>query len=127
MRRYLWITAYMLWAVQPAMAESFVSGIDDLPVPNGFEEQQKYSLSYDTVGGRIVEVLYLDQGESTMDFVKKYYRETLPQLGWEKMSYGLYNREGEDLSLVIKKDKDDTVSVRFMLQPSIKSGVIHGE
>ncbi len=48
--------------------------------------------------------------------VRNFYAETLPQLGWQRLSELTFRREGEVLRIVIE-DRRQPIVVRFSLAP----------
>lgn len=101
----------------PVSYPQYVIGAEDIPVPQGFSEKSDDTTAYDTVSGRIIDALY--EGQAAVSEVRKFYDKTLPELGWKKMSYSLYEREEESLSLDIKSQKGGKIQLRFTIRPSL--------
>jgi len=72
---------------------------------------------FDTPSGRIVEA-FADGPVAARD-VDAFYAETLPHLGWRRLSAHRYRREGERLELQITPKSGDPggTTVRFYLAP----------
>ena len=107
----------MLFAPAPvarADADAFVAGIEDLPLMPGLAEVRDAGVVFDKPGGRIVEAYA--EGAVRRAEVIGFYRQTLPQLGWQSAGDTAYRREGERLEIVILGDDGELV-VRFTLQP----------
>ncbi len=92
----------------------FVAGIEDLPLMGGLAEVADAGVSFDKPEGRIV--TGYAHGPLDEARVRGFYRETLPQLGWEAAGRDLYLREGEALSLDFL-GRDGDLTVRYTLQP----------
>ena len=91
---------------------------------DGLVEDLESTTLFETAGGRIVEVFAI--GMLKQDQVVAFYNKTLPQLGWLRIEAGLFQREGETLSLEFSsKSKGQAVStpdliVSFHIKPIIK-------
>ncbi len=96
-------------------ADIFVFGFEDLPLMNGLTQIQQESVLFDTPQGRIVQASAT--GMVTREAVLSFYRETLPQLGWNAMDDQTYQREGEILRLEIT-ETDRALMVQFLAEPS---------
>ncbi len=97
-----------------ANAGEFLNGFDDVPVMRGLSPVQNKDLVFDTPGGRIVEGTVA--GSVTRSAVRRFYRSTLPQLGWERLSDQEFSREGEKLRIGYS-GQDGNLVVRFTLTP----------
>lgn len=98
----------------PGRAENaFISGFDDLPLMPGMTESSGQLMTFDSPGGRIVE--NSTHGKLTRPAVLKFYRQTLPQLGWARTGPGVFVREGEILRLEFSPGQD--LTVQFILKP----------
>lgn len=93
---------------------AFVAGIEDLPLMDRLAEVPDAGVSFDKPEGRIV-TLYA-HGAVDEDEVRDFYRETLPQLGWEPAGRDTYLREGEALTVDFL-GRDGDLTVRYTLQP----------
>ncbi len=104
--------AGLLWA-GAAAAQDFFASVDDLPLMAGLAEIPEAALMYDKPGGRIAEVMA--RGPVSRDAVKRFYAQSLPQLGWQVTNEG-FERDGEMLTITYQTDQSDTV-VRLRLNP----------
>jgi hypothetical protein len=102
-------------------ADEFVPGVEDLPLMPGMTlEGGGAELSFDTPGGRIVDVVV--QARTDWPQIRAFYTETLAQLGWtpapqagEALSF---DRDSEHLLIEqLPAVQSDVVSVRFSLLP----------
>jgi hypothetical protein len=106
--------ALLLLAAAAARAEGFVTGIEDLPLAPGLAEVENSGTVFDTAAGRIVEVFAV--GQVAPEDVARFYRDALPQLGWEATGSLAFEREGEKLSIALQQNGPD-LTVRFSLTP----------
>jgi hypothetical protein len=93
---------------------AYVAEIEDLPLMSGLAEVPGAGVSFDKPAGRIVEAFA--HGAVSRQRVRAFYRDTLPQLGWERASADHYVREGELLEIDYL-GADGDLTVRYTLQP----------
>jgi len=100
---------------QPA---TFVSVIADLPLMTGLEEDIAAAVVFETDSGRIAQAVASGMVEERS--VRKFYADTLPQLGWHLETLNRYRREGEVLALEVAADPGQAgwVNVHFKLTPA---------
>jgi len=103
-----------LIAAVPADAGEFLTGFDDVPVMRGMAQVQSQDLVFDTPAGRIIEGYAA--GSVTRTAVQRFYRSTLPQLGWERLNDQEFSRDGERLRIGYT-GQDGDLTVRFTLTP----------
>ncbi len=102
----------------PGLAhQEYVSGIEDLPLYFGFDAEENGTVSYDSADGRIIDAAFSSKKVAAND-VRKFYDETLPQLGWKKVEYQVYRREGETLKVNILEQNGNT-SLKFQIRPAV--------
>jgi len=106
--------AMFLIAAVPADAGEFLTGFDDVPVMRGMAQVQSQDLVFDTPAGRIIEGYAA--GSVTRTAVQRFYRSTLPQLGWERLNDQEFSRDGERLRIGYT-GQDGDLTVRFTLTP----------
>jgi hypothetical protein len=106
----------LLLLALPAGAQSFVDGIDDLPLMPGLAQTGDSSV-FDSPQGRVVEALA--EGSVSPGAVAAFYARTLVELGWRRAGAdGSYVRVGEKLAIdADPSDARGTVKVRFFLTP----------
>jgi hypothetical protein len=96
--------------------DSFVAGFEDLPLMDKLAPVDDAGIVFDTPGGRIVESYA--SGKVSPDAVARFYRETLPALGWVETAPLTFVREGESLGITVEEaDDPGTVTVLFALAP----------
>lgn len=105
------------FAQKTSAGDDFVSGFEDLPLPAGLVQLEDGAVSFDSPAGRIVEA-YAESPTLTVEKIKKYYADTLVQLGWKqdktvKNNALAFTRDGEALRISFEKSKP--VAVRFEL------------
>ena len=104
----------------PARAQDsgFVSEVADLPLMPGLSEVEGAGVVFDKPSGRIVEAYA--QGAVTREAVLRFYKDTLPQLGWRESGAASFRREGERLALEFIESKEQgggPLTLRFVLKP----------
>ena len=92
----------------------YIDQIADLPLMDGLSEVDDAGVSFDKPAGRIVEAFA--HGSVKTAHVRRFYRTTLPQLGWTRLRRDAFAREGEKLTLDYLGRSGD-LTVRFTLQP----------
>ncbi len=100
----------------PVRAEGFMSAFEEIPLQDGFEEED--ALSFDTEEFRIIEQYITSTVVEKPEFLK-FYKETLKSLGWElKVAKNdVYTFKREDEGLTIKIEAEDPLVVLFTLKP----------
>ena len=81
----------------------------------GLEQGKDSGTVFDSPAGRVIEA-YAEGSVAAAD-VDAFYAETLPQLGWRRMSERRYRREGEILEITPHRADKASVRVRFYLSP----------
>lgn len=114
-------------ALTGAQAETFLSTLADVPLMDGLTEAPDLGTVFDKPGGRIVETFA--EGATTRDAVRRYYQETLPELGWRPLDEKSgqlaakfsFERDGErlciDFTEVRRKSAAGALRVRFSVAP----------
>ncbi len=105
------------WAAQPGAAEpgdGYVADVADLPLMDGLEEVGEAGMAFDKPSGRIVEAYAHGAVETAA--VRRFYRRTLPQLGWQRLGPDRFAREDEELEIDYL-GADGDLTVRYTLQP----------
>ena len=108
-----------LSALFPALAFAgggFLAGLEDVPLPPDLSEVAGKGMVFDSPQGRIVDADAT--GEATEAQVLAFYAQSLPQLGWTRLSDTLYRSETETLRLSIDRSKAPLLSVHYTLTPN---------
>ncbi len=95
-------------------AVAYVAGVEDLPLMPGLVEVAGAGVVFDKPAGRIVETYV--QGQVDREAVLRFYRRSLPPLGWEVLGETRFRREGEELGLEFVSEEGPLV-LRFSLRP----------
>lgn len=98
----------------PAFSSSFIEGLDDIPLMDGMRQINSSAVSFGNGESRFDEV-YI--GSDTVSFaqVTAFYKNTLPQLGWNFVSNKEnalhFERDMEILDIVLEKSKPILVRI----------------
>ena len=102
------LAALVLVTLAPALAENgFFPSVSDLPLLEGFTEDQNETLVFDSPEGRIAVAVAAGPGEA--DKVRTLYVASLTQLGWQPVEgdeTGTFTRDGELLTLSVTRGFD---------------------
>lgn len=106
-------------ALRAAAAEgTFLAEIDDLPLAPGLVEQPGGTL-FDSPQGRIVDATAT--GRVSVEEVRIFYAQTLPELGWQRIGGSEYRRDKEMLRIDFAAGGPPLV-VHFALTPRAAAG-----
>lgn len=102
----------------PAMAETsrYFEALYDVPVMPGLEELPDQAMLFDKPDGRIASVVAATKTVQEAD-IRRFYEDTLAQMGWKKSAGNQYVRGGDRLSMEIAARPPLTV-VHFTLEPA---------
>ena len=90
-----------------------LSGISDLPLPDGLVEAKDKSTVFDSAVGKVVTAYA--SGPGTAEAVHDFYAATLPQLGWTETDEGNWQRENETLKIDVLGPAAGPVTATFTL------------
>ena len=111
------LVGLVMWAAPVgAQTAQFLSVIEDLPLMPGLTEETDAAMSFESADGRIAETVA--RGVMAGTVVKGFYADALPQLGWQPVRDGGFQRGNEHLSVEITEIAGQSVAVRFRLRPS---------
>lgn len=96
-------------------AAGFLSIAEDVPLMPGLAESPETATVFDKPSGRIAHTEA--RGKVSAAAVRKFYADTLPQLGWQNVGPEHYRRETEQLRLSVT-GRDGALTVRFELLPN---------
>ena len=105
----------IVFAEQNTSDIHFLDTIEDLPLAPGMDEINSANIIFETATGRIAEAQAL--GKNNPITIRDFYRKTLPQLGWTRISTGIYQRENEILKIEISTLKNSNTKIIFSLKP----------
>ena len=103
MKRFLFVLFFVavLFNTHPSVAE-FVEGLEDVPVPDGITQIENGTLSFGNEEIRLFET-YFSVEKKSFNEIKRFYKETLPQMGWIRKKKAeqkiLFERDGETLEV----------------------------
>ena len=103
----------------PALAVAgggFLSGAEDVPLPPPLTEAPSGGMLFDSPQGRIVDANA--SGDLAEAQVIAFYAQTLPQLGWTRISDTEYRSETETLRLTLRPAKKSGLTVHYNLTPN---------
>jgi hypothetical protein len=116
----LFAFAISILLYSPANATEFLHGFEAIPIMQNMEQISNRDVFFDTPSGRIIET-YTTTDQIGKNEIKKFYKATLPELGWkidQTYSNNLsFIREDEKLSIEIISDKGSTLFVHYILAP----------
>ncbi len=105
-----------------AQATGYLDSIEDMPLMEGLKETGEGGIAFDKPDGRIVRAVA--EGRVADADVRRFYTQTLPQLGWTharniELINGLlvFRRENERLEIQIVPQKGKLTEVRFSIEP----------
>ena len=93
----------------------FMTVLQDVPLMPGLKEQVDESVVFDKPSGRIAESIAYGRIRSTEE-IERFYRQTLPQLGWSSMSDRSFVRDDERLRITVAEAENYNV-VTFRIRP----------
>lgn len=119
MKKVLILVILIMLAAAPSRA-AFVEGLEDIPLPDGLTQVENGNLSFGNEEIRLIEA-YLTSTKLSFENICHFYKETLPQLGWQiKKQSGnkiIFEREGENLE--ISKESPKPLVIRLTVKSKI--------
>lgn len=98
-------------------ATTFFSVLNDVPVMPGYAEVAEEALTFDKPEGRIIKAAAVAPATvAASETVLAFYKNTLPQLGWQMEKEGVFVREQERLTLNIHI-KEGVSVLRLWIEP----------
>ena len=99
---------------------AFIDGLEDVPVMEGLIQTQNDNISFGNEESRLVETVLIGENTS-FELVKKFYKKTLPQMGWiyqgARDSTVIFEREGEVME--IKRESEAPLRVIITVKSKI--------
>lgn len=102
-----------------ASCELFVDGMEGVPLPKDAKTLPSENFSFGNDDTQLVEVYF----ETTGNFadVLRFYRESMPQLGWQKQSESsqniVFERGAEELTVALESPKPLTFRLTLTGRP----------
>ena len=96
---------------------AFIEGLEDIPLAEGLKQIENGALSFGNEEIRLVEVICSIEN-TNFDNIKKFYNETLPQMGWKvkKQNNSHLVWEREDEILEISRESIDSQIIRLTVK-----------
>lgn len=111
MKQLCFLALFLLSGGTAFAGESFIPGTADIPLMDGLTVNPVPSMDFDTPAGQILTVTAVGKKLSGQE-VLSYYEKALPQMGWESVKKGHYQREGDSVILTVIKEGKPAV-IRF--------------
>ncbi len=99
-----------------AANDSVLPGFEDIPLAKDFIADLNTLLFFDNPAGRIIEIYAYTPADDQHEEALKFYRDTLPQLGWRQVSENQFERSQELLSIDVLMTAPQTL-LRFTMKP----------
>lgn len=96
---YIIIISGILFSFEARADDSFIDGMEDVPLAPGFVQAQADTISFGGVDSHFLEAVLVSENESAINTYRQYYLETLPQLGWklsQEQNFKLVFYRGEE-------------------------------
>ena len=117
---FLLLVFYLNANIASAENNRFIDGIEDVPLMNGLVQKNEDTISFGNEEARFVEV-YLISPKFGFKKIEKFYKESLPQLGWIYQGTEddtiIFYREGEVLS--IHKENNKPLKIRITVKNKV--------
>lgn len=103
-----------------AKAPAFIDGLEDIPLMKGLVQKTDETVSFGNEESRFVEVS-LSSSKVGFKAVEKFYKESLPQLGWTYQGSAdntvIFYRDSESLN--IHKEGSKPLKIRIIVKNRI--------
>jgi len=117
---FLLLVFYLNANIASAENNRFIDGIEDVPLMNGLVQKNEDTISFGNEEARFVEV-YLISPKFGFKKIEKFYKESLPQLGWNYQGTTdnsvVFYRDSE--TLIIQKEKNKPLTLRITIKNRI--------
>ena len=100
-------------ALSSKVSAEFIKGSLDIPVAKGLEIISDEEVEFDSASGSFASSTY--QSKNSIESIKKFYSETLPQMGWDLTEFSnhsaIFKRENQVLKIEFSKSQKQTLAV----------------
>ena len=100
-------------ALSSKVSAEFIKGSLDIPVAKGLEIISDEEVEFDSASGSFASSTY--QSKNSIESIKKFYTETLPQMGWNLTEFSnhsaIFKRENQVLKIEFSKSQKQTLAV----------------
>ena len=107
---------WLLWA-SVACAQVFIPNLPDIPLPDGAESESVFD--FDTENTHLTQVVIY--APATLDETQQFYKDTLPQLGWQPAGANRFTRGDDTLTLEPISSTKELTTLRLQLKASINN------
>ena len=99
--------------LSPKITAEFIKGSLDIPIAKGLEIISDEEVEFDSSAGSFASSTY--QSKNSIESIKKFYSETLPQMGWDLTEFSnhssTFKRENQTLRIEFSKSQKQTLAV----------------
>jgi hypothetical protein len=99
--------------LSPKVTSEFIKGSLDIPVAKDLEIISDEEVEFDSSSGSFTSSTY--QSKNSIESIKKFYTETLPQMGWDLTEFSnhsaIFKRENQILKIEFSKSQKQTLAV----------------
>ncbi len=101
-----------------ACAETFIEGMEDVPVAPGFSQVESDTISFGGVNSHFLEATLVYDNDEYSDSYRQYYKQIMPQFGWQlvedKNLKLIFYRGSETLEITQEYAKPLTIRVNIL-------------
>ena len=83
---YIFILTILLGVANHCNASDFIKGFEDIPLMKGLTQNQNDSFSFANEETSLIDVNLTAKKNLSFDGIKKFYKESLTQMGWNLKS-----------------------------------------
>lgn len=115
--KHLWIGLCLLFIFIQTAESAFVEGLEDFPIPEGLEQIENANLNFGNEDIRLVEA-YMTSEKLSFIQAAKFYKDTLPQLGWKlkKSTAKKISFEREKENVEISEESSNPLIINLTLK-----------
>lgn len=108
--QFLLIALLLMSSPAAAQDASYSTVVPDLPLMQGMTENAGDAVVFDKETGRIIDLSATSTAPDKNTY--NFYRSSLAPLGWRETSNGVFERDGEKMTITVNKG-----NVRFSIAP----------
>lgn len=115
--KYLSVIFCTLFIYVSTAQGAFVEGLEDFPIPEGLEQIENANLNFGNEDIRLIEA-YMTSEKLNFIQTAKFYKDTLPQLGWKlkKESNKKISFEREKENVEISEESSNPLIINLTLK-----------
>lgn len=99
--------------------EAFVEGMEGVPLPNDAKQMPSENFAFGNDDTQLVEVYFQKSGNFAQ--ILNFYRDSMPQLGWQKQNESsenmVFKRGAEELTIALESANPLTVRLTLTGRP----------